>query len=161
MAPHPPIEQLPDSYDPHHPHYSHSDCYAQYSDREHSQPDLSHSYPEKPRSDHHRDPSSNSTITSTATSSATPSRQPSSSPHGTKGSTPKRKQKNKTNVALACVPCKKSHLACDTTRPCRRCCSLNKAGICEDVPVSLGQKFRHHFVQCENALPRGLEDLLE
>jgi len=82
-----------------------------------------------------RDPSDNST----STTSTAPSRQTSSSPTKVRAdpSPATKRQTTKTNVALACVPCKKSHLACDTTRPCRRCCSLDKAGMCEDVPVSV------------------------
>ena len=43
------------------------------------------------------------------------------------------------SVASACGPCKRSHLACDVTRPCNRCVKLGKADQCEDVPVSKGQ----------------------
>ncbi|KAI8882284.1 hypothetical protein K501DRAFT_334119 [Backusella circina FSU 941] len=39
----------------------------------------------------------------------------------------------KTHVPSACVNCKNAHLACDVSRPCRRCVSLNKADTCHDM----------------------------
>lgn len=40
---------------------------------------------------------------------------------------------NKTHVPSACINCKKAHLACDMSRPCRRCVSLNKHDTCIDI----------------------------
>ncbi|CED82032.1 Zn(2)-C6 fungal-type DNA-binding domain [Phaffia rhodozyma] len=35
--------------------------------------------------------------------------------------------------ACACRPCKKAHLACDDSRPCKRCVTLSKVDLCVDV----------------------------
>ncbi|ORX40634.1 hypothetical protein BD324DRAFT_678080 [Kockovaella imperatae] len=34
----------------------------------------------------------------------------------------------------ACTPCKRSHLACEASRPCGRCIKLGKTDDCEDAP---------------------------
>ncbi|KAI7882223.1 hypothetical protein K492DRAFT_206263 [Lichtheimia hyalospora FSU 10163] len=39
----------------------------------------------------------------------------------------------KSHVPSACVNCKKAHLACDVSRPCKRCVSSGKASTCQDV----------------------------
>jgi hypothetical protein len=39
---------------------------------------------------------------------------------------PRATRKTKAHVASACVNCKKKHLRCDTTRPCRRCVQSGK-----------------------------------
>ncbi|RKP09502.1 hypothetical protein THASP1DRAFT_28707 [Thamnocephalis sphaerospora] len=39
----------------------------------------------------------------------------------------------KTHVASACFNCKKAHLACDVSRPCRRCVTMGKTDTCYDV----------------------------
>ena len=48
-----------------------------------------------------------------------------------------RRTGGKPNVASACGPCKRAHLACDIERPCKRCVHMNKEDKCEDVPVRL------------------------
>ncbi|KAI9317499.1 hypothetical protein BX666DRAFT_1937785 [Dichotomocladium elegans] len=52
----------------------------------------------------------------------------SSSP-GTTG----RKRSTKTHVPTACVNCKKAHLACDVSRPCKRCITAGKTDSCYDI----------------------------
>ncbi|KAK9761664.1 hypothetical protein K7432_013270 [Basidiobolus ranarum] len=42
------------------------------------------------------------------------------------------KAQKKKNVGRACVHCKKAHLACDESRPCKRCVHLGKS-FCVDV----------------------------
>lgn len=42
----------------------------------------------------------------------------------------------KTHVPSACLNCKRAHLACDVSRPCRRCVNLGKTDTCIDVQVS-------------------------
>ncbi|KAI7857168.1 hypothetical protein BDC45DRAFT_501845 [Circinella umbellata] len=39
----------------------------------------------------------------------------------------------KSHVPSACVNCKKAHLACDVSRPCKRCVSAGKGDTCHDV----------------------------
>ncbi|KAI8327460.1 hypothetical protein BD560DRAFT_91500 [Blakeslea trispora] len=39
----------------------------------------------------------------------------------------------KTHVPSACVNCKIAHLACDVSRPCKRCIALNKTETCQDM----------------------------
>ncbi|KAI8137493.1 hypothetical protein BJV82DRAFT_635125 [Fennellomyces sp. T-0311] len=39
----------------------------------------------------------------------------------------------KSHVPSACVNCKKAHLACDVSRPCKRCVSLGKTDTCQDI----------------------------
>ncbi|KAI9498033.1 hypothetical protein BDB00DRAFT_495614 [Zychaea mexicana] len=39
----------------------------------------------------------------------------------------------KSHVPSACVNCKKAHLACDVSRPCKRCVSAGKGDTCQDV----------------------------
>ncbi|KAI9024296.1 hypothetical protein CLU79DRAFT_746487 [Phycomyces nitens] len=39
----------------------------------------------------------------------------------------------KSHVPSACINCKKAHLACDVSRPCKRCVSLNKTDTCQDI----------------------------
>ncbi|RUS14461.1 hypothetical protein BC937DRAFT_93784 [Endogone sp. FLAS-F59071] len=43
------------------------------------------------------------------------------------------KRANKTHVPSACVNCKRAHLACDVSRPCKRCVSLGKTDSCIDI----------------------------
>ncbi|CAG8465437.1 7323_t:CDS:2 [Dentiscutata heterogama] len=43
------------------------------------------------------------------------------------------KRTNKTHVPSACVNCKRAHLACDVSRPCKRCVALNKVDTCIDI----------------------------
>ncbi|KAI9486910.1 MAG: ribose 5-phosphate isomerase A-domain-containing protein, partial [Benjaminiella poitrasii] len=38
-----------------------------------------------------------------------------------------------THVPTACIHCKKAHLACDLSRPCKRCYSLGKSDSCVDI----------------------------
>ncbi|KAI8336925.1 hypothetical protein BD560DRAFT_451007 [Blakeslea trispora] len=45
----------------------------------------------------------------------------------------KRKQGKATHVPTACINCKKSHLACDLSRPCKRCTTLGKSDTCIDM----------------------------
>ena len=73
------------------------------------------------------------------TSSTTASTAPTTTPRRTSRSPRKSGASNRHGpryVSLACGACKKAHLACDTTRPCRRCCSLDKGDQCRDEPVS-------------------------
>ncbi|EXJ84638.1 hypothetical protein A1O3_05308 [Capronia epimyces CBS 606.96] len=46
---------------------------------------------------------------------------------------PRSARKPKAHVASACVNCKKKHLRCDHSRPCRRCVASGKEGTCVDV----------------------------
>ncbi|UZJ53858.1 hypothetical protein CBS101457_003178 [Exobasidium rhododendri] len=39
----------------------------------------------------------------------------------------------KSHVPSACLNCKRAHLACDVSRPCRRCINLGKTDTCIDV----------------------------
>ncbi|KAI8641300.1 hypothetical protein BD408DRAFT_418295 [Parasitella parasitica] len=39
----------------------------------------------------------------------------------------------KSHVPSACVNCKTAHLACDVSRPCKRCISLKKEDTCQDM----------------------------
>ncbi|KAG0040268.1 hypothetical protein BGZ82_004055 [Podila clonocystis] len=39
----------------------------------------------------------------------------------------------KAHVPSACINCKKAHLACDLSRPCKRCISVGKDDTCRDV----------------------------
>ncbi|KAI8641127.1 hypothetical protein BD408DRAFT_418676 [Parasitella parasitica] len=38
-----------------------------------------------------------------------------------------------THVPTACINCKKAHLACDLSRPCKRCSTLGKSDSCIDI----------------------------
>lgn len=68
-------------------------------------------------------------------SEASGSRRPASPvEHG--GTPPIKRVGGKANVSSACAPCKKAHLACDVMRPCKRCVTMGKEDMCEDVPVS-------------------------
>jgi hypothetical protein len=46
---------------------------------------------------------------------------------------PRTTRKPKAHVASACVNCKKKHLRCDSSRPCRRCVQSGKEESCVDV----------------------------
>ncbi|KAF9974008.1 hypothetical protein BGZ73_002705 [Actinomortierella ambigua] len=46
---------------------------------------------------------------------------------------PARSKPNKVHVPSACINCKKAHLACDISRPCKRCVSVGKDDTCRDV----------------------------
>ncbi|KAJ9613395.1 hypothetical protein H2200_003337 [Cladophialophora chaetospira] len=46
---------------------------------------------------------------------------------------PRATRKPKAHVASACVNCKKKHLRCDSSRPCRRCVQSGKEDSCHDV----------------------------
>ncbi|KIY01753.1 uncharacterized protein Z520_01891 [Fonsecaea multimorphosa CBS 102226] len=46
---------------------------------------------------------------------------------------PRTTRKPKAHVASACVNCKKKHLRCDSSRPCRRCVQSGKEDSCVDV----------------------------
>ncbi|KAG0270564.1 hypothetical protein DFQ27_004276 [Actinomortierella ambigua] len=46
---------------------------------------------------------------------------------------PARSKPNKVHVPSACINCKKAHLACDISRPCKRCVSVGKDETCRDV----------------------------
>ncbi|KAI9469086.1 MAG: hypothetical protein EXX96DRAFT_590404 [Benjaminiella poitrasii] len=39
----------------------------------------------------------------------------------------------KSHVPSACINCKTAHLACDVSRPCKRCISLKKTDTCQDI----------------------------
>ncbi|ORX94092.1 hypothetical protein K493DRAFT_315661 [Basidiobolus meristosporus CBS 931.73] len=43
------------------------------------------------------------------------------------------KRVNKTHVPSACANCKKAHLACDVSRPCKRCIAMGKTDTCIDI----------------------------
>ncbi|OBZ84656.1 Transcription activator of gluconeogenesis ERT1-2 [Choanephora cucurbitarum] len=43
------------------------------------------------------------------------------------------KRSYKAHVPSACVNCKIAHLACDVSRPCKRCVALNKTETCQDM----------------------------
>ncbi|KAK9727643.1 hypothetical protein K7432_001675 [Basidiobolus ranarum] len=43
------------------------------------------------------------------------------------------KKVNKTHVPSACANCKKAHLACDVSRPCKRCLAMGKTDTCIDI----------------------------
>lgn len=38
-------------------------------------------------------------------------------------------------VSGACAPCKRAHLACEPSRPCKRCISMSREDQCIDLPV--------------------------
>ncbi|KAF9996377.1 hypothetical protein BGZ79_009875 [Entomortierella chlamydospora] len=44
-----------------------------------------------------------------------------------------RVKSTKAHVPSACINCKKAHLACDLSRPCKRCISVGKDDTCRDV----------------------------
>ncbi|KAI7829457.1 hypothetical protein BC939DRAFT_27238 [Gamsiella multidivaricata] len=44
-----------------------------------------------------------------------------------------RVKSTKPHVPSACINCKKAHLACDLSRPCKRCISVGKDDTCRDV----------------------------
>ncbi|KAG0379145.1 hypothetical protein BGX24_001551, partial [Mortierella sp. AD032] len=44
-----------------------------------------------------------------------------------------RVKSTKAHVPSACINCKKAHLACDLSRPCKRCVSVGKDDTCRDV----------------------------
>ncbi|KAF9348344.1 hypothetical protein BGX34_002532, partial [Mortierella sp. NVP85] len=44
-----------------------------------------------------------------------------------------RVRSTKPHVPSACINCKKAHLACDLSRPCKRCVSVGKDDTCRDV----------------------------
>ncbi|ETI20805.1 hypothetical protein G647_07147 [Cladophialophora carrionii CBS 160.54] len=46
---------------------------------------------------------------------------------------PRTTRKPKAHVASACVNCKRKHLRCDASRPCRRCVQSGKEDTCRDV----------------------------
>ncbi|KAI8802351.1 hypothetical protein BJ742DRAFT_858448 [Cladochytrium replicatum] len=39
----------------------------------------------------------------------------------------------KSHVSRACLNCRRSHLACDQSRPCKRCVQTGKAALCTDL----------------------------
>ncbi|KAI8090193.1 uncharacterized protein B0P05DRAFT_529712 [Gilbertella persicaria] len=45
----------------------------------------------------------------------------------------KKKTSKTTHVPTACINCKKAHLACDLSRPCKRCSTLGKSDTCIDI----------------------------
>ncbi|KAL7310741.1 hypothetical protein PS15m_010205 [Mucor circinelloides] len=45
----------------------------------------------------------------------------------------KKKPTKTTHVPTACINCKKAHLACDLSRPCKRCSTLGKSDSCIDI----------------------------
>ncbi|KAI9492850.1 hypothetical protein BDB00DRAFT_788493 [Zychaea mexicana] len=57
------------------------------------------------------------------------------SPSSTSSSTASitKKRSSKSHVPTACVNCKKAHLACDLSRPCKRCVSMGKTDSCYDI----------------------------
>ncbi|KAI8079893.1 ribose 5-phosphate isomerase A-domain-containing protein [Halteromyces radiatus] len=44
-----------------------------------------------------------------------------------------KKRQLKPHVKTACINCKKAHLACDLSRPCKRCVSSGKSESCRDI----------------------------
>lgn len=42
-------------------------------------------------------------------------------------------RKRRSNVLSACIHCKEAHTACDVSRPCSRCISLNMTESCQDI----------------------------
>ena len=61
------------------------------------------------------------------------------------GTTGNKRVGGRPNVASACAPCKKAHLACDDSRPCKRCSNMGKEDQCEDVPVSMTSRQSYCF----------------
>ncbi|KAL9542133.1 hypothetical protein MBANPS3_008769 [Mucor bainieri] len=53
--------------------------------------------------------------------------------HDTAAPITKKKPTKTTHVPTACINCKKAHLACDLSRPCKRCSSLGKSDSCIDI----------------------------
>ncbi|CAG8540377.1 9931_t:CDS:2 [Paraglomus occultum] len=43
------------------------------------------------------------------------------------------KRTSKTHVPSACINCKRAHLACDVSRPCKRCIALGRVDTCIDI----------------------------
>ncbi|CAO3694495.1 unnamed protein product [Umbelopsis ramanniana] len=43
------------------------------------------------------------------------------------------KRGSKNHVSSACINCKRAHLACDVSRPCKRCVTLGKQDSCHDI----------------------------
>lgn len=66
----------------------------------------------------------------------------------------KEPNKPKKPVFKACVNCKKAHLACDTSRPCKRCVHLGKTATCVDVE----HKKRGRPKSQKNMTPEELEE---
>ncbi|KAI8069962.1 hypothetical protein BC940DRAFT_331964 [Gongronella butleri] len=58
---------------------------------------------------------------------------PSSSDIPKEPSAPFKKRPSKSQVKTACVNCKKAHLACDLSRPCKRCVHSGKEDTCRDI----------------------------
>ena len=53
---------------------------------------------------------------------------------------PKKSRAPRQAVSIACVHCKKAHLACDEERPCRRCVRVGRADTCVDhIPKKRGR----------------------
>ncbi|KAK4508836.1 uncharacterized protein ATC70_013459 [Mucor velutinosus] len=57
----------------------------------------------------------------------------SSQQHDSTPSITKKKPTKTTHVPTACINCKKAHLACDLSRPCKRCSTLGKSDSCIDI----------------------------
>ncbi|GAN06154.1 hypothetical protein MAM1_0113c05632 [Mucor ambiguus] len=57
----------------------------------------------------------------------------SSQQHDTTAPITKKKPTKTTHVPTACINCKKAHLACDLSRPCKRCSTLGKSDSCIDI----------------------------
>lgn len=58
------------------------------------------------------------------------------SPHppNTSGQSPDAPPKKKRKVNHACVYCRRSHMTCDSDRPCKRCIKRNIGHLCHDEP---------------------------
>ncbi|KAI9032791.1 ribose 5-phosphate isomerase A-domain-containing protein [Phycomyces nitens] len=69
----------------------------------------------------------------TLPSPASPSNILYSRPSPSEPVTPRKKRPSKAQVPVACVNCKKAHLACDLSRPCKRCVCVGKSDTCHDI----------------------------
>ncbi|ODQ80716.1 hypothetical protein BABINDRAFT_60738 [Babjeviella inositovora NRRL Y-12698] len=52
----------------------------------------------------------------------------------------KKPSKRKKKVEIACVYCRRSHMICDDSRPCKRCIKRNIGHLCHDEPVNSRQR---------------------
>ncbi|KAL0091545.1 hypothetical protein J3Q64DRAFT_1320502 [Phycomyces blakesleeanus] len=69
----------------------------------------------------------------TLPSPASPSGTLCSRPSPSEETAARKKRPSKAQVPVACVNCKKAHLACDLTRPCKRCVCVGKSDSCHDI----------------------------
>ncbi|PWN27216.1 hypothetical protein BDZ90DRAFT_232760 [Jaminaea rosea] len=66
-------------------------------------------------------------------------------------STARKKEQKKRKVGQACVYCRRSHMTCDSERPCKRCIKRDIGHLCHDETPGKGHGHAHHAMPKKKA----------